>query len=108
MHQFFMSSANRLCRLSHEIRDNRVVDRLDNAMLDGSDVHAYLQDNIKRQNIGVAVIMTMIWEYVFTRYLFGLDREMRQKLKALEYVLREVGKFPPPYSPLPSWVKVRL
>jgi len=35
--------------------------------------------------------MTMIWEYVFTRYLFGMDREQRQKLKALEKTLSEVG-----------------
>jgi hypothetical protein len=32
-----------------------------------------------------------VWEYVFTRYLFGMDREQRQKLKALEKILAEVG-----------------
>jgi hypothetical protein len=35
--------------------------------------------------------MTMIWEYIFTRYLFGMDREQRQKLKSLEKMLLEVG-----------------
>ena len=33
----------------------------------------------------------MMWEYIFTRYLFGMDREQRQKLKALEKQLSEVG-----------------
>jgi hypothetical protein len=39
--------------------------------------------------------MTMIWEYIFTRYLFGMDREQRQKLKQLEKNLSDVG---PPSS----------
>jgi hypothetical protein len=33
----------------------------------------------------------MIWEDVLTRYLFGMDREQRQKLKQLEKNLGEVG-----------------
>jgi len=37
--------------------------------------------------------MSMIWEYVFTRYLFGMDKEQRQKLKSLEKTLTDVGKF---------------
>jgi len=43
--------------------------------------------------------MTMIWEFVFTRYLFGMDREQRQKLKALERTLSEVG----PQSAVHQW-----
>ena len=39
----------------------------------------------------MSVVMTMIWEYVFTRYLFGMDRDQRQKLKQLEKNLSEVG-----------------
>jgi hypothetical protein len=39
----------------------------------------------------MSMTMTMIWEYVFTRYLFGMDREQRQKLKTLEKTLMEVG-----------------
>jgi len=34
----------------------------------------------------------MIWEFVFTRYVFGMDREQRQKLKSLEKALGEVGE----------------
>ena len=39
----------------------------------------------------MSVVMTMVWEYVFTRYLFGMDREQRKKLKDLEKLLEEVG-----------------
>jgi len=39
----------------------------------------------------MSVVMTMVWEFIFTRYLFGMDREQRQKLKALEKILAEVG-----------------
>jgi len=39
----------------------------------------------------MSVVMTMIWEFVFTRYLFGMDREQRQKLKSIEKTLMEVG-----------------
>jgi hypothetical protein len=40
----------------------------------------------------------MIWEYVFTRYLFGMDREQRQKLKSLEKTLSEVGEYIKPFT----------
>ncbi|KMU85460.1 hypothetical protein CIHG_03242 [Coccidioides immitis H538.4] len=39
----------------------------------------------------MSVVMTMMWDYIFTRYLFGMDREQRQKLKTLEKQLCEVG-----------------
>jgi hypothetical protein len=26
----------------------------------------------------MSVVMTMVWEFIFTRYLFGMDREQRQ------------------------------
>jgi len=35
--------------------------------------------------------MQMIWEFVFSRYLFGLEREQRLKLRDLEETLLEVG-----------------
>jgi hypothetical protein len=38
--------------------------------------------------------MAMIWEYIFARYLFGMDREQRQKLKSLEKQLSEIGPRP--------------
>jgi hypothetical protein len=84
----------RACRLTSEINNDKIIDRLDNAILDGSDVDIYLADRVKRRDIFMSMTMTMIWEFVFTRYLFGMDREQRQKLKSLEKTLGEVG--PPP------------
>jgi chromosome segregation ATPase len=80
------------CRLSSELRNEKLEARLDNAVLDGSDVDMLLADRQKRRDIFMSVVMTMIWEYVFTRYLFGMDREQRQKLKSLEKTLQDVGK----------------
>lgn len=89
--RFSKFSDMRACRLTNEINNDKIIDRLDNAVLDGSDVDDYLADRIKRRDIFMSMTMTMIWEYIFTRYLFGMDREQRQKLKSLEKTLLEVG-----------------
>ena len=89
--RFSKFSDSRVCRSTNEVRDEKVVDRFDNAILDGSEVDTYLGDRVKRRDVFMSVVMTMIWDYVFTRYLFGMDREQRQKLKQLEKNLGEVG-----------------
>ncbi|KAL1967835.1 hypothetical protein VTN77DRAFT_2524 [Rasamsonia byssochlamydoides] len=89
--RFSKHSDLRRCRRLAEVRDQSVADRFDNAMLDGSDVDAILADRVRRRDVFMAVVMAMIWEYIFTRYLFGMDREQRQKLKALEKQLAELG-----------------
>jgi hypothetical protein len=89
--RFSKFSDNRLCRSINEIQDEPVADRFDNAILDGSDVDIYLRDRIKRRDVFMSVVMKMVWEFIFTRYLFGMDREQRQKLKQLEKTLSEVG-----------------
>jgi hypothetical protein len=89
--RFSKASDDRVCRLSTDIKDDKVEARLDNAILDGSDVDKLLSDRIKRRDVFMSVVMTMVWEFIFTRYLFGMDREQRQKLKALEKILSEVG-----------------
>nr|POF27663.1 hypothetical protein CFP56_71472 [Quercus suber] len=89
--RFSKLSDNRVCRLSTELDNDRIEQRLDNAILDGSDVDRLLGDRVRRRDVFMSVVMTMAWEYVFTRYLFGMDREQRQKLKALEKILAEVG-----------------
>ncbi|KAH3919437.1 hypothetical protein HBI56_026690 [Parastagonospora nodorum] len=98
--RFSKFSDTRPCKLSSEIAADTRLDtatrqkidtRLDNAILDGSDVDSLLADRVKRRDVFMSVVMTMIWEYVFTRYLFGMDREQRQKLKSLEKTLSEVG-----------------
>jgi hypothetical protein len=97
--RFSKFSDMRACRLTSEINNDVIIDRLDNAVLDGSDVDEYLSDRVKRRDIFMSMTMTMIWEFVFTRYLFGMDREQRQKLKALEKTLGEVG----PESAVHQW-----
>lgn len=89
--RFSKMSDNRICRLSSDLRDEKIEARLDNALLDGMDVDKLLGDRVRRRDVFMSVVMTMVWEYVFTRYLFGMDREQRQKLKALEKTLGEVG-----------------
>jgi hypothetical protein len=97
--RFSKFSDMRACRLTREINNDKTIDRLDNAILDGSDVDIYLADRVKRRDIFMSMTMTMVWEFVFTRYLFGMDREQRQKLKSLEKTLSEVG----PASAVHAW-----
>ncbi|KUJ22549.1 uncharacterized protein LY89DRAFT_664359 [Mollisia scopiformis] len=97
--RFSKFSDMRACRLTREINNDKIIDRLDNAILDGSDVDIYLADRVKRRDIFMSMTMTMVWEFVFTRYLFGMDREQRQKLKSLEKTLSEVG----PAAAVHSW-----
>ncbi|KAH6643588.1 hypothetical protein C7974DRAFT_1074 [Boeremia exigua] len=98
--RFSKFSDTRACRLSSDIQADTRLDastrekidkRLDNAILDGSDVDSLLADRVRRRDVFMSIVMSMIWEYVFTRYLFGMDREQRQKLKSLEKTLLEVG-----------------
>lgn len=102
--RFSKFSDMRACRLTSEINDEKTIDRLDNAVLDGSDVDRYLSDRVKRRDIFMSMTMNMIWEFVFTRYLFGMDREQRQKLKSLEKMLTDVG---PPQA-VRQWRAVTL
>ncbi|KAH0847054.1 hypothetical protein FOPE_11754 [Fonsecaea pedrosoi] len=102
--RFSKFSDLKLCRTTNEVRDEKIVDRFDNAILDGSDVDDYLADRVKRRDVFMSVVMTMIWEYVFTRYLFGMDRDQRQKLKQLEKNLGEVG----PPSAVHQWRALTL
>jgi len=102
--RFSKFSDMRACRLTSEINDEKLIDRLDNAVLDGSDVDAYLNDRVRRRDIFMSMTTTMIWEFVFTRYLFGMDREQRQKLKTLEKQLTDVG---PPHA-VRQWRAVTL
>lgn len=89
--RFSKHSDHRRCRRLAEVKDEKIADRFDNAILDGSDTDAYLGDRVRRRDVFMSVVMTMVWEFVFTRYLFGMDREQRQKLKSLEKQLIEVG-----------------
>ena len=102
--RFSKFSDMRSCRLTSEINDEKIIDRLDNTILDGSDVDKYLRDRVRRRDVFMSMTMNMIWEFVFTRYLFGMDREQRQKLKSLEKHLTEVG----PAHAVRQWRAVTL
>jgi chromosome segregation ATPase len=91
--RFSKFSDGKQCRLLDDIEEDKIRDRVDNTILDDTDVDYYLSDRVKRRDIFMSVVMIMVWEYIFTRYLFGMDREQRQKLKALEKTLADVGEF---------------
>jgi hypothetical protein len=91
--QFSKYSDMRQCRLMSEIKYDDLITRFKNSVLDGSGVDNLLADRVKRLDVFMAVVVSMIWEFVFTRYLFGSNREERQRLKSLEKVLEEVGEF---------------
>ena len=97
--RFSKFSDNKICRKMEEVADEKITDRFDNSMLDGTDVNLYLAHRIKRRDVFMSVMMTMVWEFIFTRYLFGMDREQRQKLKYLDKTLKEVG----PPSAVNKW-----
>ncbi|KUJ24374.1 uncharacterized protein LY89DRAFT_559650, partial [Mollisia scopiformis] len=84
-------SDNRACRLTSDIDNAKIVVRLNNTMLDGSDVNTYLADRVKRRDVLMSLTMTMMWEFILRRYLFGMAREMRRKLQEIERALREAG-----------------
>ncbi|GCB28105.1 hypothetical protein AAWM_10990 [Aspergillus awamori] len=97
--RFSKHSDHRRCRKLSDLQDEKIADRFDNAILDGSDVDAYLSDRVRRRDVFMSVVMTMVWEFIFTRYLFGMDREQRQKLKSLEKQLADIG----PRSAIHRW-----
>jgi uncharacterized coiled-coil DUF342 family protein len=102
--RFSKFSDNAKCRLTSKLKDQSLEDRLDDTILDGSDVDDLLQDRVQRRNVFMALVMSMIFEYVFTRYLFGLDQDQRNKLRKLEKTLTEVG----PPEAVAQWRAITL
>lgn len=102
--RFSKSSDTQICRYTNEVRDVKIVERFENALIDGSDVDIFLGDRVKRRDVFMSVVMSMIWEFIFSRYLFGMDREQRQKLKQLEKNLLDVG----PKSAVHRWRAMTL
>lgn len=90
---FSKFSDNHVCRPTSDLVDEKIETRLDNAVLDGTDVDALLASRVKRRDVFMSVVMTLVWEFIFTRYLFGLDQDQRRKLKSLEKNLVEVGMY---------------
>ncbi|KAF3928307.1 hypothetical protein AA313_de0209249 [Arthrobotrys entomopaga] len=89
--KFSKFSDTATCVSFDTISDDSVKDLVESVVLDGSDFKAMLRDRVRRREIFMAMAMSLIWELIFCRYLFGLESEERQKLKALEEKLNEVG-----------------
>jgi hypothetical protein len=92
---FSRMSAGRKCVHVHRVTDDAVKEKFENVMLDDRGVRSMLKDEARRPQVFTAILMRLIWEMVFTRYLFGLEVEDRQNLLALECTLAEVGLYPP-------------
>lgn len=91
--QFSDFSAGKKCLHVHRIADEAARDRVEEVMLDDRGVRKMLKDENCRPEVFMAIIMRMIWEHVFTRYLFGLEVDERQKLLSLERTLAENGTY---------------
>lgn len=91
--EFSSYSAGRRCIHVHRVTDEAVKDRFEQVMLDDRGVRRMLKDESRRPQALTAIMMRLIWEFVFTRYLFGLETEERQKLLSLERTLAEVGMY---------------
>ena len=89
----------RPARTLHDVADANIQARLRNAVLNGTDVDAYLGHRVRRRDVLMSIVMAMIREFVFTRYFFGMDRDQRQKLKNIERALGEVG----PHHAVAHW-----
>jgi len=87
----FSRGSERSCLSLHRIADEWVRDRVEVVMLDDAGVRRLLKDKTRREIVLAAVVMRIIREAVFTRYLFGLTAEERQKLNGLERHLAESG-----------------
>ena len=97
--RFSKLSDNKRCFLAGEIHNEAHRELFEDSMLDGSEVDDYLQDRHKRRDVFMSVTMSLIFKHIFARYLFGMDREHRQKLKMLDKTLQEVG----PPSAVHKW-----
>jgi hypothetical protein len=102
--RFSKFSDNAKARLTNKIKDQTLEDKLDDTMLDGSDVDDMLQDRIYRRNVFMSLVMGMIFDHIFSRYLFGLDQDQRGKLKKLEKTLSDVG----PPEAVSQWRAITL
>ncbi|KAI5791968.1 hypothetical protein EDC01DRAFT_616257, partial [Geopyxis carbonaria] len=91
---FSSYSAGRRCTHVHRVPDDAAKDRFENVMLDDRGVRRMLKDEARRPAVFTAILMRLIWELVFTRYLFGLATAERHALLSLQSTLAEVGAPP--------------
>ncbi|KAF8455782.1 hypothetical protein BDZ91DRAFT_627535, partial [Kalaharituber pfeilii] len=87
----FSKQSERSCLSLHRIADDAVRDRVEFVMLDDNGVRRLLKDKARRHEVLTAVVMRIIRDAVFTRYMFGLTTEERQRLNTIEKQLGETG-----------------
>lgn len=84
----------------HRIADDSARSQIEDVMLDDRGVIKMLKNENRRSEVLMAITMRIVWEHVFTRYLFGLEVYERQKLLSLERTLAETGSYCLPHVPL--------
>ncbi|KAI3048308.1 hypothetical protein CBS147352_6322 [Aspergillus niger] len=77
------------CRSLGDLTSEFIADRFRNSILDGSNINKLLSNLSYRKDTFISVTMTMVWEFIFTRYLFGLERPIRSAIKRLEKQLAQ-------------------
>lgn len=97
--RFSKLSDRKTCHLVATLADSESRDRFEDAILDGSEVDDYLKDRLKRRDVFMSITMSVMYEHVFKRSLFGLDKEQRDKVKSLQKVLQDIG----PPSAVQKW-----
>lgn len=89
--QFSRFSAGRTCVPITQISDEASRDHVEDVMLDDRGVRRMLEDEKSRSEVFVAIAMRVIWEQVFSRFLFGLGHGEVEKLLSLEKTLAQCG-----------------
>lgn len=91
--QYSSFSAGKKSTHVHRIVDESARSQIEDVMLDDRGVRKMLKNENRRPEVLMAITMRMVWEHVFTRYLFGLEVDERQRLLSLERTLAENGSY---------------
>jgi hypothetical protein len=67
---FSRLSTGRRCISMHRFTDDTIRERFESVMLDDRGVRNILKDESRRATALSAILRRLIWEFVFTRYLF--------------------------------------
>ena len=90
--RFSNFSHTRACKPAWDV-DHVPFSMYDNAFLSSSEVDSYLADRVKRKDAFTSWLSTTLWRYVFSRYLFGMDKDQRRHVKAADLLLASMGKW---------------
>ncbi len=111
--EYWKKSRKRPYRLTKDFRYPRVVahikkwgidaeellDRLDNCLLDDENIDDHVGDGGRRHNIYMALLSTILYERVFSRYFFALSPSEENHISKVEKTVSDVG---PPLA-LADW-----